>query len=71
MSHASARHLTPYGLAECSWAIHDGSIEVMVAIPPNTVASISLPGKEAEPLEVGSGAYRWSYPYQDSNAQQQ
>ena len=33
-------------------------------IPANTSAAIHLPGTEGEPLEVGSGRYRWSYPYQ-------
>jgi alpha-L-rhamnosidase len=64
MSHASARHVTPYGLAECAWTIRNGSIEVKVIVPPNATASVSLPGKEAEPEAVGSGAHRWSYAYQ-------
>jgi alpha-L-rhamnosidase len=62
---ASARHLTPYGMAECAWQIRDGSIEVNVVVPPNATASVSLPGKEEAPVEVGSGAYSWSYAYQD------
>ena len=65
LRHASARHLTPYGAAECAWTIQDGSIEVKVVVPPNAKASVSLPGKEVEPVEVGSGVYRWSYAYQD------
>ena len=68
MSHASVRHLTPYGMAECTWTIQKGSIEVKVVVPPNATASISLPGKEAEPLEVGSGTYCWSYAYRDPDA---
>jgi alpha-L-rhamnosidase len=70
ISHASARHLTPYGVAECAWIIQDGSIEVKVVIPPNATASVSLPGKEAEPIEVGSGVHRWSYVYRDPDARQ-
>ncbi|MGQ0605005.1 MAG: family 78 glycoside hydrolase catalytic domain [Anaerolineales bacterium] len=70
ITHAAARHFTPYGLAECEWAIHDGSINIKVVVPPNATASVSLPGTEAEPVEVGSGTHRWSYVYQDLDARQ-
>lgn len=63
LSHAAARHLTPYGMAECAWTIKNGSIEIRAVIPPNSTASVSLPGREGEPFEVGSGNYRWSYQY--------
>jgi alpha-L-rhamnosidase len=68
LTRALARHLTPYGIAECAWQIQDGSIEVKVIIPPNTTAEIRLPGKESEPIKVGSGAYHWSYAYHSPNA---
>ncbi len=70
MSHASARHRTPYGVAECAWTIQDGSIEVKVIVPPNATARVSLPGQDAEPVEVGSGSHRWLYAYPDPNAHQ-
>ncbi|MCX6030702.1 MAG: glycoside hydrolase family 78 protein [Chloroflexi bacterium] len=60
---ACARHRTPYGLAECSWRIEDGSMTVEVEIPPNTSAEVYLPGQSGDPLPVGSGRYRWSYLY--------
>jgi alpha-L-rhamnosidase len=66
--HATARHLTPYGLAECRWSIEGQAIDVNIIVPPNTTAVVNLPGKEAEPLEVGSGIHSWSYPYQDPDA---
>jgi len=69
LSHASARHLTPYGMAECAWTIQNGNIEVKVFVPPNTTASISLPGKAGETIDVESGTHSWSYPYQDPDAQ--
>ncbi len=68
ISHASARHRTPYGMAECAWMIQNGTIEVNVGVPPNTTARIHLPGNDAEPFEVGSGSHRWSYAYQDPDA---
>ena len=55
--------MTPYGLAECAWTIEGGQIEVMVVVPPNATASITLPGDDAQPIEVGSGRHHWSYPY--------
>ena len=68
--HASARHLTPYGLAECRWSIEGQTINVDLIVPPNTTASVTLPGKESEPLEVGPGTYGWSYPYHDPDARE-
>ena len=65
--HASARHLTPYGLAECRWSIEGQTIDVSIIVPPNTTASVILPGKGSEPLDVGPGTHNWSYPYQDPN----
>jgi alpha-L-rhamnosidase len=70
LSHASARHLTPYGMAECSWAIRDGKIEVRVVVPPNATASLRLPGVDEKPVEVESGIHSWSYVYRNPDAQQ-
>jgi alpha-L-rhamnosidase len=53
-------------MAECSWKMQDDNIHVQAVIPPNTTASVILPGREAEPLEVGSGTHRWSYEYRDA-----
>jgi alpha-L-rhamnosidase len=61
---ASARHRTPYGLAAASWQIEAGRLTLDVEIPANTTAVVHLPGTDGDPLEVGSGRYRWSYPYQ-------
>ena len=64
LTHCRATHLTPYGLAECAWRIEDGKIDVDVIIPANTTASVTLPGDNTT-LEVGSGSWHWSIPYQD------
>jgi alpha-L-rhamnosidase len=61
LTHVHARHRTPYGLAEVAWRIEGGQIAVEVVVPPNTTAGVTLPGSEAEPVEVGSGTHRWSY----------
>lgn len=63
LSYATARHLTPYGMAACGWQLADGTITVSVEVPPNTTARIFLPAQEGEPFSVGAGSYQWSYPY--------
>jgi alpha-L-rhamnosidase len=63
LTRARAQHITPYGLAECAWTIEGGQTEVVVVVPPNATASITLPGDDAKPINVGSGTHRWSYPY--------
>jgi alpha-L-rhamnosidase len=66
LTHAHARHRTPYGMAECAWEITDGQITVNAVVPPNTTAQVTLPGRDGETLEVSSGTHRWAYPYQDA-----
>jgi alpha-L-rhamnosidase len=63
LTHARARHRTPYGMAECAWRIADGRFEIEIVVAPNTTATVSLPGNDAQPIEVGSGTHRWSYAY--------
>jgi alpha-L-rhamnosidase len=70
LTHASARHRTPYGIAQCAWKIVDGSMEVDVIVPPNTTASVHLPGTDSEPVTVESGTHHWSYAYHDPDARQ-
>ena len=64
LTRARASHLTPYGTAECAWKVENGAIEVDVIVPPNTTAVVTLPGGDAQPVEVGSGSYHWSLPFQ-------
>ncbi|MEP6894457.1 MAG: glycoside hydrolase family 78 protein, partial [Chloroflexota bacterium] len=66
LTHAQARHLTPYGLAESSWKIENGMFDLNVIIPSNTTALVTLPNGEKH--EVGSGIWNWSVPYQDPDA---
>ena len=64
LSWASSRHRTPYGLAESSWRIDDGSIALDALVPPNTTAEVVLPGVagDREPIRVGSGRHAWRVP---------
>jgi alpha-L-rhamnosidase len=58
LTHARAGHMTPYGLAEVSWRIDDDELEVNAAVPPNTVATVSLPDGSPS-FEVGAGEHSW------------
>ncbi len=56
LTHAAARHVTPYGLAAVSWTRADGRLAVEVTVPAGTVAHLELPG--ADPETVGPGSHR-------------
>jgi alpha-L-rhamnosidase len=62
LTHARARHRTPYGMAESGWRIAEETIEIDAVIPPNTTATVSFPFGSDERVEVGSGSYHWSIP---------
>jgi alpha-L-rhamnosidase len=68
ITQAQVRHLTPYGLAECQWRIENGEIHLQAVIPPNVTAVVTLPGSNESPIEVGSGTWQWSVPYDDPDA---
>jgi alpha-L-rhamnosidase len=70
LTSARARHNTPYGMAESSWVLEDGQMTVDIVVPPNTTASVTLPGQTGESFEIGSGNYRWIYRYQVARAPQ-
>jgi alpha-L-rhamnosidase len=60
LSSAEASFRSPYGLIECLWRLEGESITIDATVPPNTTASVRLPGKE-EHFEVGSGRHQWAY----------
>jgi alpha-L-rhamnosidase len=68
LTSASTKHITPYGPASCAWKIEGDQITVEVEVPPNTTASLRLPGRPGDELEVGSGKHCWTYPYSDTAA---
>src|SRR4029079_14412717 len=63
LTHARARHRTPYGMAAAGWAIADGQITVDLEVPTGVAAGVTLPGDDAT-IEVGPGRHRWVYAYQ-------
>ena len=62
-THASARHLTPYGEAGAAWRIDSGEFVLTVVVPPNTSAHVTLPST-GEVFEVGSGTHVWRRPHE-------
>ena len=59
---AKASHETPYGRVATAWTIADGRFELAVEVPPNTKATVRLPGSElaavtegGQPLGDGNG----------------
>ncbi|MGP4110623.1 family 78 glycoside hydrolase catalytic domain [Streptomyces sp. 4N509B] len=64
LTHASARHLTPYGEASVGWRREAGRLVVEATIPVGARATVHLPGAgpDDEPFEVGHGRHTWSLP---------
>lgn len=55
-------------MAESTWTIAGGQIELKVVVPPNAGATVTLPGSDAAPVEVRSGRHEWRYAYADPDA---
>ena len=47
---------TPYGPVACDWSITENALSVVVQIPPNTSATVTLPWARAEEATVGGRA---------------
>ncbi|CAM3537401.1 alpha-L-rhamnosidase [Kibdelosporangium persicum] len=60
LSHASARHLTPYGEASAGWRRADGQVIVEAVIPAGATATVHLPGRE--PFDIRHGRHSWTVP---------
>jgi alpha-L-rhamnosidase len=59
LDHASATHETPYGRATVNWRRHATHLSIEAVIPPNTTATVTLPG-QTRPFTVGSGQHSWT-----------
>ncbi|KAF9892708.1 hypothetical protein FE257_001110 [Aspergillus nanangensis] len=66
LTHASTRFETPYGVTSTKWQLGspgdscDGSdFHLMVEVPPNTRATVVLPGPGGETYDIGSGSYEY------------
>jgi len=57
LTYARASIESMYGRVAAGWEIVDGKLRVKVEIPPNTTATVRMPGGKAE--EVGSGIWEF------------
>lgn len=62
LTRARAALHSPYGLIVSAWRIEDGRFAWDVTIPPNTRATLTLPG-QSQSREIESGTYHFSEPY--------
>jgi alpha-L-rhamnosidase len=58
LTRASARHLSPYGLAESSWRIEAGTLHVAVTLPSGTTGEVVLPDGSEHRVGPGRHAFR-------------
>ena len=59
LTHASARHLTPYGEASVEWRRAGGNLTLDVTVPVGSTAAVHVPGTE-EPEIVSHGTFTWT-----------
>jgi len=59
LSHARAKHMTPYGLAEAGWRIAGDQLEIEAVVPQGATATVHIPGAAA-PVEVAAGTHYWN-----------
>ena len=64
LTHASASHLTPFGLASSRWRRDGGRFLLDVEVPPGTTATVVLPN-EGGVHEVGAGAHSFTCGFRD------
>ena len=58
ISHCKVSHLSPYGMITAAWKVEGGHFLLDVSIPPNSSATIKLPGAK-DGFSVGSGEYSY------------
>jgi alpha-L-rhamnosidase len=58
LTHAGARHLTPYGPAAVAWRREKETLHVDVTVPPGCDAVVELPGQD--PVSVAGGSHRFA-----------
>lgn len=72
LTYAEVKHDTPYGMLSCRWSLDAGQFKLSLTVPPNTMAEVVMPDKQASPtlgeeeegIEVGSGHYEFSCAYE-------
>jgi alpha-L-rhamnosidase len=51
---------TPYGHAACRWELDGDELTLALDVPPNSTATVVLPGSDDDPQRVGSGHHEWT-----------
>jgi alpha-L-rhamnosidase len=64
LTSASARHRTPYGMAEAGWERRGDEVRLAVTVPVGSTATVHLPGR-VDPVQVAHGTHRWSVVIED------
>jgi alpha-L-rhamnosidase len=59
LDHVKASHFSPYGWIESEWEISGDLFDWQVTVPPNSHATVFIPGQE-EALEIGSGTHHFT-----------
>ena len=62
LTRVRARLRTLHGNVESAWVIKGGKFRLAVTVPPNTRATVQLPG-EKNPRRVSAGRYEWTVRY--------
>ena len=60
LTSAKAELMTPYGTASSSWILQQGKLQLAAIVPPNTSATLLLPGKPA--TKLSPGVHRITHP---------
>ncbi len=58
---AEAELRTRYGLAACKWKLSGKKMQVKITVPPNTDATVILPGQKPKKVQAGTYEYVVAY----------
>jgi alpha-L-rhamnosidase len=61
LTHASATHHTPYGVASVAWRRAEGRLTLRVHVPVGATATVHVPGRHV-PVQVHHGDHEWEAP---------
>ncbi|OLF05610.1 alpha-L-rhamnosidase [Actinophytocola xinjiangensis] len=61
LTHASASHRTPYGMASVTWRRAGGRLTLRVTVPVGAGATVHVPGR-VDPERVAHGEHTWEVP---------
>ena len=62
LTSARAELATPYGKASSAWILENGTLKLEAVVPPNTTATLVLPGKPATKLPPGRHRFEHRLP---------